>query len=526
MTDEENIPIQFCSGMSYPISCSQYSFSDTNSIADQIQSLTIKYSPIFVSGGQHKDLIMELRAHPLLFSWNNVWVMPAEYAPIINLRLDNNILFYDYTKEGEFILNDRYAIKGKRPKVTNRFNWSGNNEIQTLEFNMQVRALERRLEGRVLKVSPVNIKAEGDKVDFLLSLQSKLNFSIQRIKSKVKKWGSKYKNGTWNGFVGMLVEDEIDLVGELMVNKARQEVVDFCWPTDKLRITLMSSKYAIPKLNVWAYVDIFPITAWIVGLCTLVVAALCFSISTHESVVQGLTLMWRIFLQIGYDLPTKGVASRLLLLTAALCLSMVFVYYETDLTATMTADPQKLNIRSFEDAERLGYRVAIRTGFGNMPYNLLKSAPNGTAMKRMYENNDIIVKQNDEEMLQEIEGDSKTLLFHYADRYEETIEMDIIEAATLPQAFSFKKGSEFTALFNYHILKMQESGLTQRIKTKWPIRDPDRDFGMTEPIVLGYDNLFFPFGWLALGTCVAVPILVAEIFRKWFTASKRQLSQK
>ena len=118
---------------------------------------------------------------------------------------------------------------------------------------------------------------------------------------------------------------------------------------------------------------------------------------------------------------------------------MVFIYYETDLTATMTAEPSKLNIRSFEDAERLGYRVAIRTGFGNMPYNLLKAAPNDSAMKRMFENNEFIVKQSDEEMLREIEGDSKTLLFHYAGRLEETIEMDIVEAATLPQAFSFKR---------------------------------------------------------------------------------------
>ena len=227
----------------------------------------------------------------------------------------------------------------------------------------------------------------------------------------------------------MLVEDKVDLVGELMINEERQEVVDFCWPTDKLRITLMSSKYAIPKLNVWAYVDVFPVTVWIVGLCTLVVAALCFSISSHESIVQGLTLMWRLFIQIGYELPANGVASRSLLLTAALCLSVVFITYETDLTATMTAEPQKLNIRSFEDAERLGYRVAIRTGFGNMPYNLLKSAPNGSAMKRMYENNEFVIRQSDEEMLQEIEGDSKTLLFHYAGKFEATIEMDIIEAA-------------------------------------------------------------------------------------------------
>ena len=179
-------------------------------------------------------------------------------------------------------------------------------------------------------------------------------------------------------------------------------------------------------------------------------------------------------------------------------------------------------LRSFEDVERQDYRVVIRTGFGNMPYNLLKNAPKGSAMKRIFDNNKYIVKQSDEEMLQEIEEDSKTILYHYADRLDKAgiIELDIIEAATLPQAFSFKKGSEFFALFNYQLLKMIESSITKRIKNKWA-RDPNQEYGMAEPIVLGYDNLFFPFGWLALGMIIAMPILAVESFRKWLTASKR-----
>ena len=161
-----------------------------------------------------------------------------------------------------------------------------------------------------------------------------------------------------------------------------------------------------------------------------------------------------------------------------------------------------------------------------MPYNLLKNAPKGSAMKRIFDNNKYTVKQSDQEMLQEIEEDSKTILYHYADRldtvYTDTgiIELDIIEAATLPQAFAFKKGSEFFALFNYQLLKMIESGMTKRIKKKWA-RDPNQEYGMAEPIVLGYDNLFFPFGWLALGIIFTMPILAVESFRKWLIASKR-----
>ena len=351
MTEEDIVPTLFCNGMYFPIMCSQYSVVDINDATDLILSQAIKFSPIFLSCGEHKDLIKTLTRHPLLFSWNNVWVMPIEYATMMYLRLDNHVLFYDGIggEEGKINVFESYSIKGMHPLNTRLLQWQEGNVSEASDFNMQMRILEGRsnLRGTALRVSPLNIKADGDKTEILQALQYKLNFSMQTIDSKEKRWGSRYKNGTWNGFVGMLNEAKIDLVGGLMLNKERHEVVDFCWPTAKMKITLLSSKYAIPKLNVWAYVDIFPLNAWIVGLCTLVVAALCFSISSHESIVQGLTLMWRLLLQIGYYLPTKGIASRLLMLTAAISLSTVFIYYETDLTATMTAEPKKLNIRDY-----------------------------------------------------------------------------------------------------------------------------------------------------------------------------------
>ena len=95
MTDEEDVPTQFCGGMSFPIVCYQYSISDGNVVANQLQSQTIRYNPILVSGGGHKDLILKLGDHPLLFSFNHVWVMPIEYESLISLRLDNNIIFYE-----------------------------------------------------------------------------------------------------------------------------------------------------------------------------------------------------------------------------------------------------------------------------------------------------------------------------------------------------------------------------------------------------------------------------------------------
>ena len=59
------------------------------------------------------------------------------------------------------------------------------------------------------------------------------------------------------------------------------------------------------------------------------------------------------------ELSPSGVASKALLLTAAMSLNLIVIYYSSDLTARMTAEPEKLGIASFLDVEREGYKVRV-----------------------------------------------------------------------------------------------------------------------------------------------------------------------
>ena len=241
MTEEEEVPIQLCGGISFPIACSQYSVGESGEIADQIRSQTMRYNPIFVSGPGHEDLIVKLRDHPLLFSFNHVWVMPIEYASMITLRLDNNIIFYEHTTGdgGAFNIYDSYAIKGQSSITTKLFQWPR----EKASLNIQMRALEGRtnLTGTILKYVPGR-----QQWDEGLALQQKLNFIPQKSKrfpnSKKVPKGTKYKNGTWNGIIGLLLENEMDFALGLMADMERQEVLDFCWPTKEMKITLMEPK--------------------------------------------------------------------------------------------------------------------------------------------------------------------------------------------------------------------------------------------------------------------------------------------
>lgn len=91
----------------------------------------------------------------------------------------------------------------------------------------------------------------------------------------------------------------------------------------------------------------------------------------------------------------------------------------------------------------------------------------------------------------------------------------IIETRNIPQTLSFQEDSELLALFNHNILKMRESGIINRIKTSRN-GNPDRFYGMSDAVVIGYENILFPFACLALGSLLALSIsLVETIVRRY-----------
>ena len=156
-----------------------------------------------------------------------------------------------------------------------------------------------------------------------------------------------------------------------------------------------------------------------------------------------------------------------------------------------------------------------------MPIHLLRTAPQGSAMRRIYDDKNYIVMDG-AKLIDAVKNDPKTLVWHMSDAafVDDTIvTLDIREAKTIDKALAFKKNSELTILFNHVMLKIKESGLISRIRNKWK-GDRDEVFGIAEPVVLTYDNLFFPFAWLALGILVAIPITMVEIVVGRYRASK------
>ena len=193
---------------------------------------------------------------------------------------------------------------------------------------------------------------------------------------------------------------------------------------------------------------------------------------------------------------------------------MVFIYYTSELTADMTVSPKELSINSFEDVERLGYRV-MGAGVGRISNNALRSAPKDSSIGRIYENKYTSFTTQEElyDMVRNlINGEVKeALIWSFASKETKgLITLDILEAINIPKTLAFDKNSELTSLFNHQICKMKESGVIHQIMTS-KSGDPEQVYGVDEPVAIGYENVLFPFGWLALGSIIVVPVILGEM---------------
>ena len=80
------------------------------------------------------------------------------------------------------------------------------------------------------------------------------------------------------------------------------------------------------------------------------------------------------------------------------------------------------------------------------------------------------------------------------------------------QAFAFQHNSELVDLFNYHINKMEISGVLQHIKNDWVYTGgvPDRSEDQPMAVILGFENVLFPFIVMGSGVLGSLVLSLLE----------------
>ena len=150
------------------------------------------------------------------------------------------------------------------------------------------------------------------------------------------------------------------------------------------------------------------------------------------------------------------VPAKIVLFISALCYYLLFAYLSCDLTAKMTTEPRPIGIRSFQDVIDMEYKVV--TYGKSFSVNYFKTAPEGSAMRRVYEEQMLKDKNaltKDYGLLFDmVNEDPKTLLYHgYHDyskepRWKNLVGLDIEEFANFYVSIGLQKDSEHAEMFN------------------------------------------------------------------------------
>ena len=170
--------------------------------------------------------------------------------------------------------------------------------------------------------------------------------------------------------------------------------------------------------------------------------------------------------------------------------------------------------RSFDDVLAGDYKVI--TLDDSVDLQLLKFSIPGSAKRTYYEtkmkDDPSALYESEQEMIQVILDDPKVLMWLVASSAAEDKRikpLNILDSVTLPGAYAYPKGSEFRRMFNYHLMKIRESGIRMRIEGTY-LPEPPLKIGVDEAQQLGYDVILLPTMILMFGGLGSWLIAVVE----------------
>ncbi len=372
-------------------------------------------------------------------------------------------------------------------------------------------------------------------------------FSMEIIQPEDGHWGSLVtldNNHTeWTGMVQQLIDKEADFCGaSLTISDERSENIDFSLGIleDITSVIIINpAKFAKGKLtniNLTVFLTVFTKATWLAILfLAMLVASSHVFFSIHESPSSiSIAALLRHFVSgvHGFFLSlihrnenardsVQGLGSRIFFLTVSAACFILLSCYEGDMTASMTVGDMVPRLKSFDDVLEEGYR--LHTDAGSFEYDLVASAKEGSALKKIFAENFEVIGWNDFVRTQH-QSPTKSAFYGTSFYNEITRDKDFLhlksfcDTVSSQLAFAFQKDSEFRNIFNYHIIKIAQSGMLKQAIFEWINGETPDDLSkqifQSGAFSLGYENLFFPMMVMLVGITAATLISFVEFLQK------------
>ena len=130
----------------------------------------------------------------------------------------------------------------------------------------------------------------------------------------------------------------------------------------------------------------------------------------------------------------------------------------------------------------------------------------------MFENDYFIIYPDIESMKSALLNEEIKYVLHDAIDFQSNRSFEVLhlsDSIKYKSSFALQKESEFTQIFNYHIAKLDETGVLDTLRLKYlqkslSVANPSKS------ITLGFNNVLFPFLILMLGILFGVGFSLYE----------------
>ncbi|XP_059079771.1 probable glutamate receptor [Tigriopus californicus] len=359
------------------------------------------------------------------------------------------------------------------------------------------------------KINGSNVS--GYFVDVLDILADLMHFQVVYQRPPDGLWGSKNDDGTWNGMVGELTNNQSDIsIGGLSITEDRSQVIDFTYPLIDDDVTLNYRVLEPAELDFQAFFQVFQSGTWIsVGVAfILVVIGLCLTSQMGPNklgILRSCEITWVNFIlrdPNGHDhfANTSSLFSyKIWFAIMSLFSLIVMTVYTGDLTSKMTASGPVDDLTSFQDIIDRKWQLLLKPG--TSIYDHVARSIEGSALKNVFQN-----QLFDNELDLPL---ADVLLSNWNVAHIGTKSMFInqpeIHSVKVPGTwseligFGVPKDWPHLRTMNYHIQRLREFGILAILKGKWFDKQTADPTGThTESFSISYQHTLFPFILLLL----------------------------
>ena len=479
--------------------------------------VTVKMEANFISGRTVNKVVRKMP--PAVYTTSCLWLFKnGTQLDASKLTLNSQVYTYHMIQnETSIFVEEIYSIKSA---VTVR-----NVILDWPKHDGTVHFWERRsdFKGISLKHAVLEWKGYLDKVtngeemwagslkDVVNYLKRKMNFKVIYYEPADCQWGLLMKNGSWTGLVKDVLDHKADFTTGLTVTKERLLYIDYTFEIYPDHQTIMMLHPNKAVVNWTAYINIFTVNAWKGFFGVFIVIIVGYLVVNNMPPWEALALNALLILQRGFDIKSCSLSIKILYFNSCLFGFIFFAYYSAVLTSLMTAAAPEPLIRSFKDINDKNMDVFVLQGTSSEAY-LSNSEPESDmykAYQRLQESNNYVHStEGEREMIR-----AGNLVFGSASAKkgleDEMMALDLEESKITSVAFTLPKNSEFQGIFNYHILKLHETGIYGQMHFRHFFnRKPKmkKQQNSQEAVGLGYPNLLFPFMILGCGILCSLAI--------------------